>query len=79
MEVATPTDAPDGHGARNLSRSEMLHPEVKLSCFFQGEPGLHPGGLFSHTSVMAAMTMVAIMAAKCLDFDIQYLSNQSEF
>ncbi len=61
--VATPIDA--------LSRSEILHQEVKLSRFSRGEPGLHPGGLLSDTIVMAAMAMVAIMAAKCLNFDIR--------
>ena len=79
MEVATPIDAPDAEDARTFSRSEILHQEVKLPRFSQGEPELHPGGLFSYTNVMAAMSMVATIAAKCLNIDIRYLLNQSEF
>ena len=76
MEVAAPTDA---QGARTLSRSEILHRGVKLSCFSQGEPGLHPGGLFSDVKVMAAMTMVAIMTAKCLNLTFDVSSTRANF
>ncbi len=49
--------------ARALHRSKVSHQEDKLSHFTQGEPHLHPGGLFSDIVVMAAMAVMAIMAA----------------
>ncbi len=59
MKIVTSVSAPAAQDARPLYRSRILHQEKELFQFSQGGPDLHPGGLFSDISVMAAVATVA--------------------